>query len=257
MREIIKKIIPQAIINRFHEHKHQKNLQRYAGNNVICPICNSSFRAFAPYLNRENARCLNCESLERHRLLWKYLQEKTDIFRENKKIKLLHFAPEKMFYNIFSNAGNIIYYPCDISPEHYAYSGSVDISKADITNIPFEDNYFDVVFCNHVLEHIPDDRQALSELYRVMNCGAWGIFQVPIDFNREKTYEDITITTSEGREKAFGFADHVRYYGRDYKERLSKTGFKVTEDEYIKSFSPADKLKYGLDSSELIYKCIK
>ena len=231
--------------------KWQK-IKLYSGNSVICPICNSEFSAFAPYLGRKNARCLRCESLERHRLLWKYLNEKTDIFLGDKKIKLLHFAPERMFYEIFSKYVNIEYYPCDLFPENYAYNDII-VSKADITNIPFEDNYFDVILCNHILEHIPDDRKAMSELFRVMKIGAWGIFQVPVDYNRENTFEDFTITTPLGREKAFGLKDHVRCYGRDYKEKLAEVGFNVSEDDYVKNIPAKEIIKYGFSPSEFIY----
>lgn len=196
-------------------------------------------------------------SLERHRLLWKYLNKKTNFFNTGKTIRLLHFAPEKQFYDIFSRNKNIEYIPCDLFPEYYNFQGEVKIAKVDITNIPFANGYFDVVLCNHVLEHIPDDRLAMSELFRVMKKGAWAILQVPIDYNRETTYEDFSITTPEGRELAFGQNDHVRWYGRDYKERLTETGFKVTEDDYVKTFSPEDLFHYGLLASELIYYCEK
>jgi SAM-dependent methyltransferase len=237
----------------------KKRLKFYDGDKVLCPICNSKFKEFAPFGSgpRKNARCHNCNSLERHRLLWKYLNEKTDLFRKDRKIRLLHFAPEKVFYDIFSINQDIEYSPCDLYPESYNYDGGVKVIKADITDIPFKENYFDVILCVHVLEHIPDDILAISELYRVLKKDAWAILQVPIDYNREKTHEDFSITTPEGREKAFGQNDHVRYYGRDYKDRLRKAGFIVKEDDFVKSFSPENLFRYGLIDSELIYYCKK
>lgn len=250
MKQVIKKLIPNGIIEKYHEYNKQKEIKRYTGNNVKCPICTSEFKLFAPYDHRSNVRCLSCESLERHRLLWMYLNEKTNIFYDN--VKLLHFAPEKVFYNIFSTKENIEYFPCDLFPEQYNYNGDISVLEVDITKIPFEDNFFDIILCSHVLEHIPDDNKAMVELYRVMKKGAWGIFQVPVDYSRKNTYEDPTITTPKGREKAFGLSDHLRVYGCDYKARLSNVGFNVVEDDYVNTISLQDKVKYGLNPSELI-----
>jgi SAM-dependent methyltransferase len=259
MRKLVKKMAPQFLLNWYREYRIRKRLRLYHGDKVSCPICNSQFKEFAPFglVSRKNAVCLNCGSLERHRLLWKYLNEKTDLFKTDKKIRLLHFAPEKVFYDIFSMNDNIEYIPCDLDPESYTYGGADKVSKVDITDIPFEGGYFDVVLCNHVLEHIPDDALAMSELFRVMKKGAWAILQVPIDYNREITYEDFSITTPEGREKAFGRHDHVRWFGRDYKDRLKRAGFVVNEDDFVKSFSPENLFRFGLMDSELIYYCKK
>jgi ubiquinone/menaquinone biosynthesis C-methylase UbiE len=169
----------------------------------------------------------------------------------------MHFGPEQSFYNIFRKQANIEYVPCDFVPEQYAHYGDPKLTKVDVTNIPFEDNHFDVILCTHVLEHIPDDTKAMSELLRVMKPGGWGIFQVPIDHTREKTYEDFSITSASGRKKAFGRAGHVRWYGRDYKDRLKSVGLKVTVDDYVKHFSADELFKFGLMPSELIYYCEK
>ena len=212
MKKNIKKMVPKFLLIWYRNYRKKKSLQLYQGDNVECTICNSKFKEFGTFglVPRKNARCHKCGSLERHRLLWKYFIEKTDLFKANKKIRLLHFAPEKVFYDFFSTNQNIEYYPCDLSPEIYAYEGNVKIKKVDITGIPFEENYFDVIICSHVLEHIPDDTLAMSGLYRVLKKEGWAILQVPIDYNRETTYEDFSITTPEGREKAFGQNDHVR-----------------------------------------------
>jgi SAM-dependent methyltransferase len=185
-----------------------------------------------------------------------YFKDKTDLFDTTVK-RILHFAPEKAFYDILSEINTVEYVPCDLFPKHYNYNGKVSISKVDITEIPFDDNSFDVALCNHVLEHIPDDKLAMSELYRVMKKGAWAVLQVPIDYGRESTYEDFTITTPEEREKHFGQGDHVRWYGRDYKSRLESVGFNVTEDDYATNFSAQDSYKFGINPSELIYFCEK
>lgn len=259
MKKNIKKMIPESMLNWYRSYKKKKFLQSVQGDNVVCSICNSKFKEFGTFglVPRKNARCHICGSLERHRLLWKYFIEKTDLFNKEDKIRLLHFAPEKVFYDIFSKNQNIEYYPCDLSPENYRYNGNVKVKKADITDIPFEENYFDVIICSHVLEHIPDDLLAMSELLRVLKKEGWSILQVPIDYNKETTYEDFSITTPEDREKAFGQNDHVRWYGRDYKDRLKKAGFVVNEDDFIKSFSSDELFRYGLMESELIYYCKK
>jgi len=262
MREIIKKVIPDFIIKEYKNYQKQKKIKPYQGDKVFCPICKSKFKMFAPFAplgltKRKNAQCLNCGSLERHRLLYLYLTNKTTIFDDKVKIRLLHFAPEEIFYRIFSKKQNIEYIPCDLFPENFNFKGSIEIQTVDITKISFEENFFDVILCNHVLEHIPDDIQAMTELYRVMKKGGWGILLVPIDYTREKTYEDFTITTPKEREKAFGQHDHVRWYGQDYKDRLKSAGFKVTEDDYVKSFSSDELFQFGLRPSELIYYCQK
>lgn len=257
MKQLIKLVLPQVLINKYKQYEKNKNIKKNKGENVHCPICNSLFEIFGPYgiVERKNAKCHNCDSLERHRLIYLYINNKLNLF--DKKIKVLHFAPEKMFYDIFSNNNKIEYTPCDLSPEIYQYNGKTKIIKVDITKIPFDDNYFDFILCSHVLEHIPNDNLAMSELYRVLSKGGNSILQVPIDDNRNQTYEDENITSPEERLKAFGQHDHVRIYGKDYKKRLLDSGFIVNEDNYITTFNKSEIYKYGLNDSELIYHCRK
>lgn len=170
-------------------------------------------------------------------------------------MRLLHFAPEQCFYDILSRQHNIEYLPCDRTPEFYKFKGAIEVQRVDITQMTFQDNYFDIILCNHVLEHIPDDALAMAELKRVMKKDGWGIFQVPIDYDRATTYEDFSVTTREERLKVFGQEDHVRWYGRDYKDRLQTAGFIVTEDDYVGQFSSEEVFQFGLMSSELIYHC--
>ena len=124
--------------------------------------------------------------------------------------------------------------------------------KADITNLPFKDDSFDVIFCNHVFEHIPDDDKAMQELYRVMKKGGMGIFQIPLDVTRAKTFEDDSITDPNERAKIFGQYDHVRVYGLDYFEKLRLNGFKVEEINYAKKLSPEFIDRYRLMKDEII-----
>jgi SAM-dependent methyltransferase len=263
IKKTVKRILPvgvrNVVLNYSRNSKRRKLNKTYAGIGVVCPICKSQYKLFAPYgfKQRENALCPNCSTAERHRLLWKYCKEKT-ILLEDKNIKLLHFAPEKALYSLFSNRNNIEYYPVDLYPEIYNYDGIVKVEKVDITRIPFEDNYFDAIICYHVLQHVSNDKLAMSELFRVLNKEVgWGIIQVPIDYSREKTFEDFSITNSKEKAKAFGQPNHVRLYGRDYKDRLASVGFKVFEDDYINTFSDDEIFKSGFMKGELIYKCTK
>jgi SAM-dependent methyltransferase len=256
-KDLIKPFVPEILKDHFREYRIQKESEFFKGNKVFCPICGSMFREFAPagLVKRFNARCPVCSSFERHRLIWKYVSDKTNLFSPERK-KLLHFAPERMFYDAFSKINSIEYFPADLYPKKYRYKDK-KVIKEDITEISFQTDTFDVVLCCHVLEHIAEDRLALSELYRVMKKGGWGIFHVPIDSYRKTTYEDFSITKPREREKAFGQHDHFRKYGSDYKEKLLSVGFKVTVDDYIKNFSSEELFKYGLMKNELIYFCEK
>jgi SAM-dependent methyltransferase len=216
------------------------------GDTYTDPIDGKSFKSFLPYgygKQRENVLSPSTLSLERHRLFWLYLKNETDFFTAQKK--LLHFAPEQAFHTRFKEMANLDYVTTDLN------SPLADV-KADICNLPFEDNTFDVIFCNHVLEHIPDDNKAMKELYRVMKIGGMGIFQIPQDLNRKETFEDNSITDKEERQKIFGQYDPVRIYGRDYFDKLRNVGFKVEEVDYTKSLSDAEIDKYRLAKGELI-----
>ena len=221
------------------------------GDRYTDPIDKKSFRKFLPYgygEQRPNVLSPSTLSLERHRLLWLYLENETDFF--SKKYKVLHMAPEQCFLSLFKNQKNLDYTTADL------YSPIVDV-KADILDLPFEDDTFDIVFCNHVLEHIEDDSKAISELYRVMKPGGMGIFQIPQDLKLEKTYEDFSITSPEERKIHFGQYDHVRVYGRDYFDRLRKGGFTVKEIDYSKIISKEMIDKFRLMEGEILPVCYK
>lgn len=223
----------------------------HIGKEVNCPCCGWNFRKFLPYgvEVRENAMCPRCGSLERHRSLWFYLKNKTNFFFDN--LKVLHFAPEYCFLKTFKSIPNLDYVSADLT------SSLADV-KMDITNIMYDDNSFDVILCCHVLEHIPDDFRALTELFRVLKPRGWAILQVPIDLSRDKTIEDTNMTMlPEERERVFGLKEHVRLYGKDYKDRLEKAGFTVKVDTYVKELGNDVIKKYGLAKNEDIYYCVK
>ncbi len=218
----------------------------YRGNNFEDPIDGKRYRSFLPYgyeNPRENVLAPGTLSLERHRLLWLYLKNDTAFFKA--PLKLLHFAPEQAFYKRFRNLKNLDYTTTDLN------SPLADV-KADICDLPFEDNSFDFIFCNHVLEHIPDDKKAMQELFRILKPGGTGIFQIPQDLNRETTFEDNCITDPKERAQLFGQYDHVRIYGRDYSDKLRSVGFKVEEVDYTKNLTISEIERYRLVKGEII-----
>ncbi|WP_074537028.1 class I SAM-dependent methyltransferase [Cellulophaga baltica] len=216
------------------------------GDTYTDPIDGKSFKRFLPYgyeSPRENVLSPSTLSLERHRLLWLYLKDETDFF--TKKYKVLHFAPEQAFYKRFRALENLNYTTTDLD------SPLADI-KADICDLPFADNSFDIIFCNHVLEHIPDDTKAMEEIYRILKPNGWAILQIPQDLKRATTFEDDTITDRKERAKIFGQYDHVRIYGRDYFTKLREIGFHVDEVDYTSKLTPETIDKYCLAKGEIL-----
>ena len=156
----------------------------FRGNTFTDPIDGSSYRKFLSYgykKIRKNALCPGTLSLERHRYLWLYLTNETSIL--TKPLKVLHVAPEQVFLKKFKNNKFWEYFTLDLN------SPLADI-KADLCDLPFDKNTFDLIICNHVLEHIENDYKAIKEIYRVLKNNGMGILQVPIDLNKEKTFED-------------------------------------------------------------------
>lgn len=223
------------------------------GNKFTDPIDGKSFRMFLPYgygKQRNNALSPSTLSLERHRLLWLYLKNETDFFTSKEKKKVLHFAPEQAFYKLFRNQKNIEYTTTDL------FSPLADV-KADICDLPFENDSYDIIFCNHVLEHIPDDTKAMQELFRVLKPGGMAILQIPQDLKRETTFADDSITDQKERAAIFGQYDHVRIYGRDYFDKLRSIGFTVIEEDYTNKIAPELVEKYCLAKGEIIPVCFK
>ena len=223
----------------------------YRGNEFTDPINGKSYRKFLPYgyvKQRDNALSPGTLSLERHRLLWLYLNNETNFF--SKTLKVLHIAPEQCFYNLFKNLKNINYTTFDLN------SPLADI-KGDICNLPFKENSFDFILCNHVLEHINDDKKAMKELYRVLNKNGTAILQVPINQKSSKTFEDSSIVDKKERIEKFGQYDHIRLYGLDYFKKLESFGFKVDPLKYSKEFTESEIIKYGLLKDEIIPVCKK
>ena len=190
------------------------------GGRRYCPVCEKHARRFKPFgvVKRKDARCPSCGSLERHRLVWLYLNRKTDLFKREMKGAMLHVAPESILESKFRSLLGKHYLTADY------FDPRADV-KMDIMNIAYPDQTFDVIYCSHVLEHVPDDRRAMREFRRVLKQDGWAVLLVPI--TAEKTFEDPTIEDPKERLRLFGQEDHVRRYGPDYAERLGQAGFLV------------------------------
>lgn len=186
---------------------------------------------------RENAKCVNCLAVERHRLMWLYLRERTDLMTRPQRV--LHFAPETGIEARLRLIPTLEYQSADLEP------GRAMI-QADITDTGLPDRSYDAIICSDVLEHVPDDAAALRELLRLLRPNGWAYLRTPIDVNRATTYEDWSITSRAGRLAAFGQEDHVRFYGRDFPARVRSAGFELFEDNYALQLSPALVRRYGL-----------
>ena len=224
----------------------------YIGKGKECPLCGCRRRKFLPYgyvTQRENALCPNCLALERHRTLWLWLLRESVIGRGAMALpRLLHVAPEvalmRKFHKIYATQ------PADYVTADLE-SPLADL-HFDIQHIPLEDESFDAVICNHIMEHVEDDRQAMREIKRILRKGGWGVILSPIDMQRETTFEDDTITDEAERTRIFGQYDHRRIYGRDYAKRLEEAGFEVYECDYANLIPAKEKELYAL-TDELLY----
>jgi SAM-dependent methyltransferase len=269
LKKTIKKLIPFTAGQKLRG-LWQKTLGfYYRGNKYTCPFCNNSFRKMLPggfdlpvikekhiigAGRRELDICPRCYSTDRDRMILLYLQNKTDVF--TKKIKLLHIAPEGALRAALRNHKNIEYTMGTKHHEGFYYSK--DIMLMDITDVQSKDNTYDVLLCNHVLEHIDDDIQAMKEIYRVLKPGGWAILQVPISYKINETYENPSIKDNKGREIHFGQFDHVRIYGPDYFERLKSVGFKVEKHSPFKEDWKIEKLEeFALNNEEEIFVVFK
>ena len=218
-------------------------------NALFCPVCEQTAAAFLPFgvKPRRNARCPNCGSLERHRLVWLYLCRHSSLFDGRRK-RILHVAPEFCLRRKLQLVANFTYISADLDARKAAI-------QMDLTEIPFKDNYFDVFYCSHVLEHIPRDRAALQELYRVLSPDGWGIVMVPI--TAPFTWEDPTILDPIARERAFGQSDHVRRYGTDFPQRLQQAGFSVQRLPASDMLSDKEMSAMAINHAQVLFLCGK
>ena len=222
----------------------------YRGKGFTDPINGKSYRKFLPYgyqKQRSNVLSPGTLSLERHRLLWLYFDRETDFF--DFAADVLHIAPEQAFIKRFRQLNHRSYITSDL------HSPLADV-QADICNLPFSDQQFDWVVCNHVLEHIPNDKIAMQEIYRVLKPGGTAILQVPLRLD-QNTFEDDRITDPKERAQVFGQYDHVRIYGKDYQNRLKQVGFTVKMLAYAEQLTSEEQTHYAVPANEIIPVCTK
>lgn len=226
-----------------------RKLYRF-GLSRYCPLCKSHVRSFLPFgviTQRDNAKCPVYGCLERHRLAWLFFQNKTDLF-DLKPKTLLHIAPETQLEYNFKQIPGLDYLSADlVNPNAMV--------KMNIAKIQYPNDSFDIIYCSHVLEHILDDRKAISEFCRVLKRGGWAVLQVPI--NADKTFEDPTITDPSERERVFGQGDHVRIYGPDYEQRLFASGFRVQRYSAVEIAGAENVVRFSIMKSENIFHCTK
>lgn len=223
----------------------------FIGRKYTCPLCGYKLwtytRGGISFRSRPLGYCPRCNSKARHRRLWLFLQEKTNLFRDH--LALLQIQPNYCISRKLSSMSNLDYVAvADI------YLRNISL-KTDLAFIPLRSNVFDAILCNHILEHIPQDRRAMEELYRVLKPGGWAVISVPIRFD-QGTYEDPSIIEPEARKRAFGEPEHVRLYGRDFQERLEQCGFLVQLD-LGKNINHSIREKYGLRDDENLFYCEK
>ena len=221
----------------------------YLGRGRECPICGARRRKFLPYgyvTSREDALCPRCLSLERHRLIWLWLERHSDLFAEHPHI--LHIAPEVSLMRHFKRH----YKECKERYTTADLESPLADMHFDVQHIPMEALSIDVVICNHLLEHVVNDRLALRELHRILKPGGWGIMLVPEDRSRATTFEDDTITDAKERTRLFGQYDHRRVYGRDYDLRLAEAGFEVERIAVANLLSPEERRRHAVGNDDLV-----
>jgi SAM-dependent methyltransferase len=252
MKAILKKIIGPAGRKQLRTVQASTRAAVYSlGNDVECPICGSTYSKFLPF-NRPNALCHTCHSLERHRLVYLYLKNKTTFF-DGQNLDILHFAPEKCLHDVIRKHPQLHYQTADLMTTYIDAIGVMPDHVMSVTDIKFADETFDVVLCNHVFELVSDDAQGMREIFRVLKPNSYAIIQAAVNNQLEKTAETAHLSGEE-RKRIAGAHQHVRRYGRDYRQRLAAAGFEVEVSDYVQQL---DAKRYGLMPHEDVYVCWK
>jgi hypothetical protein len=245
-RALVKAVVPagarRTVLRRIR-------LAIYRGSAVECPCCGGRFSRFMPGLSHRDTRvCPRCGAQERHRALWLYMRERTDLFTRP-QLSILHWAPEYALQQSLQSLPNAAYVSADLE-------GDEAMQHMDMTDVPFKDDHFDLIVCVHVLEHVPDDRRAMREMVRVLKPGGVAMLLVPIVLE-QPTLEDPAIVTPQQRKEAYWQEDHVRLYGGDFAQRLEEEGFEVTVDRWVRGLDQATLTRYGLFPLEDVYVAAK
>jgi SAM-dependent methyltransferase len=252
-RGLARAIIPPPYRAKARQIYNRATWWLYAGRRYACPCCDGRFRRFRIHkteAGRREEMCPKCGAFGRHRVDWLFIRDQVGLPRNDSKLRLLHVAPEHALEQRLAEHPNVIYLSADLE-------SATAMERMDVTDIRHEDNSFGAIICNHVLEHVPDDRKAMRELYRVLEPGGWALLQTPMDRDHERTLEDPSVTDPAERVRLFGQHDHVRLYGRDYKDRLEEAGFSVTVEPYAKTLPDEIVTGQRLDLDEEIYLCRK
>jgi len=263
MAENLKTLLPNSVSRSIKQTYLWLRGLFYAGSNFDCNICNRSFRKMLPGgfnlavieekqmvgAGVRNHICPYCQSTDRDRLVKLYLDKSFNL--KTDKLSILHIAPEPALYNILSKYKNLVYHPAVKYHEGIYYPKNIDL--VDITDMYFENSKFDIIICNHVLEHIENDIVALREIFRVLRRNGTAILQVPYSRVLSETYENKDMTTSRQREEHFGQFDHVRLYGDDYSSRLEKAGFKLKLFYPETSYKKQEIVKLALFKGEKLF----
>lgn len=192
---------------------------------------------------RENARCPRCNSSSRERFIYLFLMRAYPRFGQG---RILHIAPERKLQEVLLKTYRQAYTSLDIE------SPRAEI-KADVQDLPFENETFEAIVCSHVLEHVPDDLKAMREFFRVLRPGGMLIAAVPFSPMISETFEDSSVTAPTDRERVFGQSDHVRIYGTDFKSRLEKSGFAVNDTLPVSVATSEEIQYYALNPIEPIF----
>lgn len=219
----------------------------FAGQNYYCPICDSHIKNFLTLHRSYHLYCPVCRSLQRYRLVWLFFNSRFARLGETRE-SMLHIAPEPALAWRFRQVSGLEYLSADL------YNSKAMV-RMDVSDIQYPEASFDIIYCSHVLEHVPDDRRALREFYRVLRPGGYAVLIVPI--LSSETFEDASITTPEERQRVYGQHDHLRSYGPDFKERVEQAGFKVLRLEVGDLADAAQAQEMGLGDAEVIFYCKK
>jgi len=223
----------------------------FVGARFACPCCGWRLRAFvsggASLRSLPRGFCPRCGAKARHRRLWLFLRQHTNLFSE--PLRCLEVSPRYAFWRRLSGMDNLDYVAADLRDGRHVRL------RMDLTAAPIRSESFDAAICVHVLEEIADDRAAMRELFRVLRPGGWALVSVPTRMDRD-TYEDASIVDPKDRKRAFGERAHVRVYGRDLGARLASVGFDVRVD-LATDVEPAIRDRFGLKDDENVFLCGK
>jgi len=249
IRSLVRFALRNPLLRRAH-------LRLHAGEAFECPFCGYRSKDWAsigldfPVLREKQVvgaglregGCHSCGSSDRERLVWVVIKDELRML-ERLGSSILHVAPEQVLSERLLAAGFERYVCGDLYTEGYKYPAHVQ--NLDVLDMPFEEGSFDLVICNHVLEHIPDDRAAMRSLLRVLKPGG-----VPISLNTQATSEDPSVVDPKARERLFGQFNHVRIYGQDYESRLREAGFRVERKRLAERYP-----RQGLHPDEEAFLC--